>query len=336
MTRGRKLNKPLLYALIGSVVFGAALGIFFVLGGTWNWFEVRVILTTLTIAAASLCGLACELSKTPLGLNLLPKFGLVVTGLAAVMLLIGIWADINGDMYWKLTTCTCIFSVATVHVSLLSIAKLGRSFQWVYTVACQIIFGLAALLVIIILAEIESDTAWRLVAALSIVVAAITLVIPILHRIGKMEAPPGEFLLPIDQRNVAAIDSEIEQLGRRMEDLKRLRAQISGGDAPAAVCPKETPLTAALRLNAAKRSQACREGGYGSDRRDNPWTQSGVLAIELLFVLTHLGQIDSWRAQYRIFHSNDTFSRGSQCCLPGRADVTFCEQRPLLRQSVFS
>ncbi|MGV3482857.1 MAG: hypothetical protein ACO1RT_00415 [Planctomycetaceae bacterium] len=240
MAHARKLTKPLLYALIGSVLLGAALAIFFVLRGTWNWFEIRVILTTLTIAAASLCGLACELSKTPLGLNLLPKFGLVVTAIGAVMLLIGIWADISGDMYWKLTTCVCIFSVATVHVSLLSIAKLGRRFRWVYTVACQIIFGLAIMLAIIILAEIDSDTAWRLVAALSIVVAAITLVIPILHRIGKLEAPPGEFLLPIDQRNVAAIDGEIEQLSRRIEDLKRLRAQISGAGVAAAVSQSET------------------------------------------------------------------------------------------------
>lgn len=233
MTSRLKLKRPLLYALIASVIVGACLGILFVLRGTWSWFEVRVILTTLTIAVASLCGLACELSKTPFGTNLLPKFGLVATAVAALTLLIGIWGDIESEPYWKFTSCTSIFSVATVHVSLLSIAKLRRSLSWVYTVACQIIFGLAAMLAIMIVAETNSDAAWRFIAALAIVVAAITLVIPVLHRIDKIEAEPGELLLPIDERNIAAIDAEIDQLRRRIVDLQQWKAQISGGGLPA-------------------------------------------------------------------------------------------------------
>ena len=57
------LKRPLLYLAVGSVMVGAVLGIIVVLRNTWGWFEVRVILTTITIAVASLCGLACDLSS---------------------------------------------------------------------------------------------------------------------------------------------------------------------------------------------------------------------------------------------------------------------------------
>lgn len=228
MTEQSSLKKPLLYALVVSVVLGALLGIVLILRNTWGWFEVRIILTTGVVAAASLCGLACDLSKTPFGANLLPKSGLVLTAIAAIMLLLGIWSDIDSEAYWKSVISASIFTVATVHVCLLSIAKLIGRFQWVYFIGCQIIYGLATLLTILVVAEVDSDGMWRFVAALAIVVAAITLVIPILHRLGKMEAKRDELLMPVDERNVASIDNEIARLRDRITQLEQLRMKIIG------------------------------------------------------------------------------------------------------------
>ncbi len=226
MTEPTSLKKPLLYALIASVVLGAGLGIILVLRNEWGWYEVRVILTTVIIAVASLCGLACDLSKTPIGTNLLPKSGLAMTGLAAALMLIGMWSEIESDSFWKLAAVVSILGVATVHVCLLSIAQLERRFQWVYFVACQIIFGLAAILSFALVFEIDSDELWRIVAAISIVVAALTLVIPILHRIGRMSGNREPLLMPIDARNVADIDEQILQLEDRIKRLSQLRSKI--------------------------------------------------------------------------------------------------------------
>lgn len=54
MNKRSNLKRPLLYLLVASVLFGAALGIIIVLRNKWDWFEVRVILTTVTVAIASL------------------------------------------------------------------------------------------------------------------------------------------------------------------------------------------------------------------------------------------------------------------------------------------
>ena len=228
MTGSSKLKKPLLYALIISVIFGALLGIVVVLLDTWGWFEVRVILTTLVIAVASVCGLACDLSRTPAGFNVLPKSGLVLTAITAALMLVGIWCDVNSEGFWKCTAVAATFGVATVQVSLLSIAKLAVRFRWVYFIGCQIIYGLAILIATVILFEINSEPLWRFLAAHSIVAAAVSLVIPILHRIGKTEANRGELLMPVDQRNIESIDKQIALLQKQITQLKQLRIKISG------------------------------------------------------------------------------------------------------------
>ena len=228
MNDQRNLKRPLLYTLIGSVMLGAVLGIIIVLRNTWGWFEVRVILTTLTVAIASLCGLACDLSRTPRGANLLPSGGLLLTFVAAGMILIGMWCELESEGFWKTTASISIFAVATVHVCLLSIARLGGKFQWVFFIACQVIFGLAVLLSIMIIWEIDNDRMYRIIVVVSIVDAALTLVIPLLHRISKTDDRRKAMMTVLDERNVATIDQEISLLKKRITELEKLRSEIVG------------------------------------------------------------------------------------------------------------
>ena len=231
MTDVRTFKKPLLYALVISVIIGAILGIVLVLRNTWGWFEIRVMLTTAIIAGASLCGLACELSKLPFGVNLLPRAGLILTLISATLLLLGMWPEIDNEAYWKITVSFCIFAVATVHVCLLSIARLAGRFRWVTFIGNQLIYGLAVMLTIVLIGEIDSEGIWRFIAALSIVVGALTLVIPILHRIGRIDGSRRELLLPNDQRSVASIEEEISRLRRQIEKLQEVKDAIIGNDA---------------------------------------------------------------------------------------------------------
>ena len=239
MSQGRSLKKPLLYLLIVSVVLGAILGIFLVLRNTWGWIEVRVMLTTIIVAAASLCGLASDVAKLPRGPNILPRAGLVLTGIAASLLLLGIWLDFGEELYWKSTTALCFFAVATVHVCLLSIARLVGRFRWVAYIAYQLIFGLALMLTIVVFGEFNSEPMWRLIAALSIIVAAISLVIPILHRIGRMDRNDLSLMSPGEQRNIASIDAEISRLREQIGRLQAIRGQLIGEQSPVEQSPVE-------------------------------------------------------------------------------------------------
>ena len=226
MSERSNLKRLLLYLLIGSVVVGAVLGIIIVLRDEWGWFETRVVLTSLVIASASLCGLAADLSRTPRGMNLLPKAGLLLTLLSSGLILIGIWSEVTEVEFWKTVFCLSAFAIATVHVCLLSIAHLASRFRWVFYIAVQVIYGLAALLSVLVIWEIGEPGIYRIAAAVAIVDAALTLVIPLLHRISRSDRKDGEFGTPIEQRNLAAIDDEITRLQKRIVELKRLRSEL--------------------------------------------------------------------------------------------------------------
>lgn len=228
MNNRSNLKRPLLHLLVASVLIGAILGIIIVLRNKWDWFEIRVILTTVTVAIASLCGLACDLSRTPRGRNLYPVGGLVLTFVAATMILIGMWADLESEWFWKSTASVSIFAVATVHVCLLSIARLTGNVNWVFLIACQVIYGLALLLCIMIIGEVENDRMFRVVMVVSICDAALTLVIPLLHRLGKTDANRSAMMMPVDERNVVAIDQELALLKKRIAELEALRSEIAG------------------------------------------------------------------------------------------------------------
>ncbi len=219
-----------LWGLIGSVILGAVLGIVFILCDSWGWFEMQVMLTTVIVAVTSLCGLACDLSRTPRGRNLLPKSGLALAIATAGLLLVGIWGDVESESYWKATACVSIGGVAVVHVCLLSIAKLAKRFQWIHLIGSQIIFGFALLLCAVIIGEIDSKEVWRLIAATSIVIGAFSLTVPILHRISKLDRLGEDLSSPIEVQNLAAIDDEIVALQKRIAELLRVRECLQSAD----------------------------------------------------------------------------------------------------------
>lgn len=229
MSRANSLKWPLILLAV-AVVFVTLSGVKIVLANNSNALDIRFVFTAVIVAIASLCGLACDLSKMPLGLNLLPKAGSALTIVTAALLLGLLWGEIVSEIYYKITVCSVIVQFATVHVCLLSIAKLVGKYRWVYIIGSQVIFGFATILCAIVVFEINSPEIVRAVAAMTILVAAITLIIPILHRLGKLKASKEELLMPIDARNVAVIDGQILQLEKRIATLKRIKEKIAGED----------------------------------------------------------------------------------------------------------
>ncbi len=238
------IKKTLLYGLVASTVLGAVLGIVVILNNRWGWFEVRVLLTTLILAIASLCGLASELARMPTGRNWLPKLSLALCLSSTVMILSGIWIDFTSEAFWQMTWVSVTFSIAVVHICLLSIAKLSRRFRWLYFVACQLILGLASLISAMVFEWIQDDEFIRLIAVLTIAVAAVSLIIPVLHRVSRLElsetssAPAigtgtphalADLATPLEARNLATLDAEIKQVEQYLKQLHHLRASLTPG-----------------------------------------------------------------------------------------------------------
>ncbi len=174
-----------LWLLISSVGASAVLGIIIVLAGSFSELQIRVILTTLTISAASICALACGALWESRRKLFLPLPGIALASLAAILVIIGIWAEVNKEGFWRFTVSLGLLAVATAHACLLALAKLAPRYKWTRVCAFAAVYALALLFIYVIYFTPKSDTFVRIIGATSIIVAALTILTPLFHRLSR-------------------------------------------------------------------------------------------------------------------------------------------------------
>lgn len=208
------LKRLFLKLLIASVVVSAAFGIIVILFGNFGSFEVRVLMTTLTVTVTSILGLACGAAIEAGRGNVLPKAGIVFTLISAALLMLIIWdvAD-DSELYVKTTMTFVIGAVVASHLSLLSIARLDERFQWSLGFAWVCDLLLAGIILFVMWSEIEpqGDLVSRVMGVLAILIAAVTVVTPVFHKLSSGTV-----------RTIQTIDEEIERL---REEITRLEAE---------------------------------------------------------------------------------------------------------------
>jgi hypothetical protein len=211
------VRKFFLYLLIGSVAFSALLGIGVILFGSFGDFESKILLTTFIIACGSILGLACGAFIEARGRKLLPLAGIGLSMLSAVWWVTFVWADfVDEDLLIKIGLTLTIFAVACSHISLLSIASLDRRFIWARYLTQAADWILSAILLSLVWIETTeiSELVSRSIGVLSIVIASLTILTPIFHKLSGRPADEAE-----------AIDEEIARLKARIAELEATRGE---------------------------------------------------------------------------------------------------------------
>lgn len=174
-----------LWFLIVSVSLSAVIGIIAIIVGTFGRTEAQILLTTLTISAASICALACgALWESGRG-KILPAAGIVLAIVDAALFIIGIWRETQSEGYWKFSASVGLIAVATAHASLLSLARLATRFIWSRFAAFIAAYLLAIFFIYIIYDTPTGDTPIRIIGVTSIVLAALTILTPVFHRLSR-------------------------------------------------------------------------------------------------------------------------------------------------------
>ncbi len=219
------LKKWFLYALICSVAVSALLGMLAILIGDFGEIEVRVLLTSLTISGASLCGLSSGAALEAKRARGLPVCGIGLAVVAAVIVIFGIWTEVQSDEFWKTTLTIAVFAAACSHMALLLLARLAPRYAWSLWAATAAVFGVAVIVTVMMWAEVHEETMFRFLGVAAILDGAITILIPIFHRLsrGDVEIPASV----ADAPTLSEIDREISQLRSRLEDLEQLRVKVT-------------------------------------------------------------------------------------------------------------
>jgi hypothetical protein len=179
-----------LYTVAGTVVLGTILAALCIVGGTWDWFRVRVILTSYTISGASVCGLACAAVWERRNGRVLPGLGLAMSISGAVLMMPVIWAEIYSDIYARVTITMIVFAAATAHLCLLSLARLAERFAWSRGLAYLSVYGLAGLFALILWTGETGIATFQFLGVLTVTVAAVSVLIPIFHALSRSEPGP--------------------------------------------------------------------------------------------------------------------------------------------------
>ena len=206
-------KKLFLYLLITSVSISALVGIGVILFGNFGQTEQKILATTLTITVTSMLGLACgayletELGKT------LPIAGIIFSILAAALWMVIIWYQGEpNEPFMKAVVTVTILAVACSHLSLLSLARFDRRFAWARPAAHTLVWVLAGFLVFLLwfVPEDPPEVYGRIAGVLSILVASITVVTPVFHKLSASETADE-------------IDAEIARLKARIIALEAKR-----------------------------------------------------------------------------------------------------------------
>jgi hypothetical protein len=116
-----------------------------------------------------------------------------------------------------------VFAVACGHLALLSMARLAKRFLWSLVVARVVIFGVASLIVLLILIECESTVTFRLLGVAAIIDAAVTVLIPSFHSLSRVEFVPENRTM--HQASPVSIEAEIAHLKQRIAELEKKKQE---------------------------------------------------------------------------------------------------------------
>lgn len=214
------LKRIFLYLLIASVTLSALIGIGVILFGEFGELETKVLLTAMTVTVTSILGLACGAYLETKRGRLMPFVGIACAVVSAGMWMFTIWAwQNNNDTFVKFLLTATLLAVACSHLSLISLARLDRRFAWSRYAAHATVWILSAILLYLIWFTPESngDLIGRVIGTLAVIIAALTVVTPVFHKLSRVEGPT----------EIDSINIEIDQLRARIDELEQRKAEIT-------------------------------------------------------------------------------------------------------------
>ncbi len=193
MNRG-SLRSFALRSLIVSVIATALLGIIAVLGNRFDDLTARILLTSVVVSIASLASLTCATFLERRPRHPLALAGIALAVVAAALIVVGLWAHINATDYWRVSGSVGVVAIVTAQICLLWLAQPAARFAWVQWAAFAVWYGLAGIIVWMIWGEPPEEMIWRPLSVLAILAGAVTIVVPVLHKLnsGAAAAPAVE------------------------------------------------------------------------------------------------------------------------------------------------
>lgn len=176
------------WVTLTSIFVNALFGIW-ALAGSLGEMESHILFTSLLITACGAVAAAASAAIPEGRLGVLPVAGIGIAVVGFALLIAGLWQDFNIGPVWQTGATLVIVSVGAAYASLLSGAHLpGRLRRLIPTA-----YGLAILAGAFLIAVTwgyDPGDSWRLFFITAVLLAAITIAVPITARLRSAEEGP--------------------------------------------------------------------------------------------------------------------------------------------------
>jgi hypothetical protein len=186
------MKRFVVIGLVGSIVLNAALGIYALVAGEFGDLERQILLTSVTVSATGMLSLACGPARERRLVWPLPPAGTALAVGAGIIFVAAIWIDSPPDALVKSAGTATVAAVVAAHGSLLALATLTQRYRWVLPAAIALAIALGGMITALIWGELDNDAYGRAIGVVAVLVAAFTLLVPILHRASRGLPPPAE------------------------------------------------------------------------------------------------------------------------------------------------
>jgi hypothetical protein len=187
------MRKLALQALIASIAASALLGIYVLLFGTGGEWEGKILSTALSTCVLSILVMACGAALERGRLGALPHAGMAASLAGYVLLVAVFWELVESSRWPRAGLSFGILGAAAALACLISLASLPARWTWVRWLGHVSAAAVSVLLLLFIWEVLGTDDEWasRWLGVLAIVLGAVTITVPILHRMSGHEASPG-------------------------------------------------------------------------------------------------------------------------------------------------
>jgi hypothetical protein len=183
-TRSRRL---LLGVVLASIAVNAALGIYALLVPHFGALQGKVLGTSACVTGAGILAFACLPAWEQRRLGIVPPAAATSSALGFALVVTGIWTRTESAPFWKATGTALVVAGVAVLSSVLALARLVPRYRWVFPAAAALAGLLGAVIVGGLWGEPSSDWYPRLLGIVAVLLAAVTLALPILHRASRGE-----------------------------------------------------------------------------------------------------------------------------------------------------
>jgi hypothetical protein len=183
------LRRILLRLFLVFLCLSAGLAIIAVLGVGFGELQMKIILSTLAVAAANICGMCCAAYMQNRGHSPAAIAGIASAVVAAAMAVAGIWGGMESKTYWRWAMTMIILSLTFAPALGVLIPRLRKEHHWIQIAGVGCLIILAVLILGLVWADVRGDGYFRIMVVVAIISVLCTLVVPILS---KFKSAPAD------------------------------------------------------------------------------------------------------------------------------------------------